>query len=134
MFHSLPTINKNKSVLLNWVYVSTMLIAINTVLYHLLYCVGFIGIFRKSIYYLVGIHQVRIVINRNKYNVKYTKMVFFKFDLLYLSINFLLFKMLLLYYSYEIIILSYLAVICQGHDVLICLQMTLNYEVLQSNK
>lgn len=42
--------------------------------------------------------------------------------------------MLLLYYSYEIISLSYLAVICQGYDVLICLQMTLNYEVLQSKK
>lgn len=77
LFHSLPTINKNKSVLLNWVYVSTMLIAINTVLYNLLYCVVFIGILKKSIYYLVGIHQVRIVINRNKHNVKYTKMFFF---------------------------------------------------------
>lgn len=54
-----------------------MLIAINTVLYNLLYCVGFIGILKKSIYYLVGIHQVRIVINRNNKNVKYTKWVFF---------------------------------------------------------
>lgn len=44
-------------------------------------------------------------------------MFFLKFDLLYLSTNFLLFEMLLLYYSYEIIILSYLAVICQGFNL-----------------